>query len=67
MLKVISRLFLHLFLVEITNVTRPSIVIVSKLVIVSSHKKQTRNFYSEMNSKTCSCRNKDNCPLDNKC
>ena len=35
--------------------------------VISSHKKEIANFYNEMNGKTCSCRNKNNCPIDNKC
>ena len=35
--------------------------------IISSHKKNIRNSYKEINGKTCNCRNKSNCPLDNKC
>ena len=35
--------------------------------IISSHNKNIRNSYKEINGKTCNCRNKSNCPLDNKC
>ena len=34
--------------------------------IISSHNKKI-NSGNESNGKTCSCRNKSNCPLDNKC
>ena len=34
--------------------------------VISSHKKEIRNFYNEMNGKKCSCRNKNSFPLDNK-
>ena len=35
--------------------------------IISSHNKKIRNSYKEINGKTCNCRNKSNCSLDNKC
>ena len=34
--------------------------------IISSHNKKI-NSGNESNGKTCNCRNKSNCPLDNKC
>ena len=34
---------------------------------ISSHKKKIINSGNETNGKTCNCRNKSNCPLDNKC
>ena len=34
--------------------------------IISSHSKEIANFLNEINSKTCTCRNKSNSPLDNK-
>ena len=34
--------------------------------IICSHKKGITNFYNEIIGKTCNCRNKSNCPLDNK-
>ena len=35
--------------------------------IISNHNKGITNFYNKINGKTCNCRNKGNCPLDNKC
>ena len=35
--------------------------------IISSLNKRVTNSENETNGKTCSCRNKSNCPLDNKC
>ena len=35
--------------------------------IISSHNKEITNFYNKLNGKTCNCRNKSNCPLENKC
>ena len=35
--------------------------------IISSHNKEITNFYKEIYGKTWNCRNKFNCPLDNKC
>ena len=35
--------------------------------LISSHNKKITNSYNETNGKTCSCKNKSNCPLDNKC
>ena len=35
--------------------------------IISSHNKKIINSGNEANGKTCNCRNKSNCPLDNKC
>ena len=51
------------------------IVIMSKLVIVariiwhiiSNRNKKITNSDNEANGKTCNCRNKSNCPLDNNC
>ena len=34
--------------------------------IISSHNKKIANSDNETNGKTCNCRNKSNCPLDNK-
>ena len=34
--------------------------------IIGSHNKKI-NSYNKINGKTCNCRNKSNCPLDNKC
>ena len=34
---------------------------------ISIHKKKIINSGNETNGKTCNCRNKSNCPLDNKC
>ena len=36
-------------------------------IIISSHNKKITNSYNKINGKTCNCRNKNNCPLDNKC
>ena len=35
--------------------------------IISSHNKKITNSYNEINGKTCNCRNKNICPLDNRC
>ena len=35
--------------------------------IISSHNKKVTNSDNETNGETCDCRNKSNCPLDNKC
>ena len=35
--------------------------------IISKRNKRIKNFYYEINGKICNCRNKKNCPLDNKC
>ena len=35
--------------------------------IISSRNNGIPKFYNEINGKTCNCRNKSNCPLDNKC
>ena len=35
--------------------------------IISSRNKGITNFYNEMNRKTCNCRSKSKCSLDNKC
>ena len=35
--------------------------------MISSHDKEITNFYNEINGEACNCRNKTNCPLDNKC
>ena len=35
--------------------------------IISSHNKKIINSGNEANGKTCDCRNKSNCPLDNEC
>ena len=35
--------------------------------IISSHNKKVTNSNYEANGKTCHCRNKSNCPLENKC
>ena len=35
--------------------------------IISRRNKGIAHFYNEINGKTCNCRNKSNCPLDNKC
>ena len=35
--------------------------------IISSHSKKVTNSDNETNGKTCDCRNKNNCPLYNKC
>ena len=35
--------------------------------IISSHNKKIPNSYNETNGKTCNCRNKSKCLLDNKC
>ena len=35
--------------------------------IISSHNRKVANSGTEANGKTCNCRNKSNCELDNKC
>ena len=35
--------------------------------IISNHNKKVTNSDNETNGKTCNCRNKSNCPFDNKC
>ena len=35
--------------------------------IISSHNKKIINSGNETNGQTCNCKNKTNCPLDNKC
>ena len=35
--------------------------------IIRSHSKKITNSYTKINCKTYNCRNKSNCPLDNKC
>ena len=79
MLKVILRIFLHLLgkhfgrnhkYHKISN--RHNVKISYSYIdniknVINSHKKRDKKFYNEMNGKTCSCRNKNNCPLDNKC
>ena len=35
--------------------------------IISSHNKKVTNSDNKINGKTCNCRNKSKCPLDNKC
>ena len=35
--------------------------------IISSHNRKVANSGNEANGKTCNCRNKSNCELDNKC
>ena len=35
--------------------------------IISSYNKKIINSDNEANGKTCNCRHKSNCPLDNKC
>ena len=35
--------------------------------MISSHDKEITNFYNEINGEAYNCRNKNNCPLDNKC
>ena len=35
--------------------------------MIGSHDKKITNSYKKINFKTCNCRNKSNCPLDNKC
>ena len=35
--------------------------------MISSHNKKVTNSNYEANGKTCHCRNKSNCPLENKC
>ena len=35
--------------------------------IISCHNNAIPKVYNEINGKTCNCRNKSNCPLDNKC
>ena len=35
--------------------------------IISKHNKKVPNSYNETNGKTCNCRNKSKCLLDNKC
>ena len=35
--------------------------------IISNHKKKVTNSDNETNGKTCNCRNKSKCPLDNRC
>ena len=34
---------------------------------IINHNKKRNNSYNETNGKTCSCKNKSNCPLDHKC
>ena len=78
MFKVILRIFLHLLdkhfgrnhkchkIFNRNNVKISYSCIDNMENVISSHKKEITNFYSEMNGKTCSCRNKNNFPLDNK-
>ena len=78
MLKVILRIFLHLLhkhfgrnhkCQKIFNCNNGKISCSCRdniKDVISSHKKEIRNFYNEMNGEKCSCRNKNNCPLDNK-
>ena len=64
MLKVISRIFLHLLnhkchkIFNRNNVKTSYSCIVNIENVISSHKKEITNFYNEMKGKTCSCRNK---------
>ena len=76
MFKVILRIFLHLLdkhfgrnhkCRKIFNRNNVKISYSCIKNVISSHKKEITNFYNEINGKTCSCRNKNNCPLDNKC
>ena len=79
MLKVILRMLLHLLdkhfdrnhkchkIFNRNNVKYSYSCIDNIKNVISSYKKEVRNFYNKMNGKTCSCRNKNNCPLDNKC
>ena len=78
-LKVILRTFLHLLdkhsgrnhkchkIFNRNNVKISYSCIDNIKNVISSHKKEITNFYNEINGKTCSCRNKNNCLLDNKC
>ena len=34
---------------------------------ICSHNKKITSSYNETNGKICNCRNRTNCPLDNKC
>ena len=79
MLKVILQIYLHLLdkhfgrnnkchRIFIRNIIKISYSCRDNMeYVISSHKKEITNFYDEMNCKTCSCRNKNNYPLGNKC
>ena len=79
MLKVILRKFLHLLdqhfvrnhkyhkIFHHNNVKISYNCIDNIKNIIISHNKEITNFYSEINGKACKCRDKSNCPLDNKC
>ena len=79
MLKVILRIFLHLLdkhfgrnhkchkIFNRNNVKISYSCIDNIQNVISSDKKEIRNFSNGMNGKTCSSRNKNSCPLDNKC
>ena len=79
MLKVILRIFLHLLdkhfgrnhkchkIFNRNNVKISYSCIDNIKNIISSHNKAITNFHSEISGKTCNCRNKSSCPLDNKC
>ena len=79
MLKVILRIFLYLLdkhfgrnhkyrkIFNRNNVKTSYSFIDNIKNIISSHNKEITNFYNEINGKTCNCKNKSNCPLDNKC
>ena len=45
------------------------LVIVARIIwhIISNRNKNITNSDNEANGKTCTCRNKSNCPLDNNC
>ena len=76
MLKVILRIFLRLLdkhfgrnhkCHKIFNRNNVKISYSCIKNVITSHKKEPTNVFKEMNGKTCSCRNKNNGPLDNKC
>ena len=79
MLKVTWRIFLHLldkhfgrnykyYKIFNRNNVKTSYSCVDNIKnIISSRNKGITNFYNEMNGKTCNCRSKSKCSLDNKC
>ena len=79
MLKVILRIFLHLldkhfsrnhkyYKIFNRNDVKISYSCIDNIKnIISSHNKAITDFCNEINGKTCNCRNKSRCPLDNKC
>ena len=79
MLKVILRIFLHLLdkhfgrnhkyhkIFNRNNVKISYSCMDNIKNIISSRNKGITNFYNEINGKTCNCRSKSKCSLDNKC